>query len=49
MLKLLKSYRIRKRLKASLRPDPEFLERRLAQFSTERRAKHFENIRKAGL
>jgi hypothetical protein len=49
MLKLLKSYRIRKRLKASLRPDPDYRERRLAQFSPERRARYLGNIKKAGL
>jgi hypothetical protein len=32
-----------------LRPDPDYRERRLAQFSPARRARYFENVRKAGL
>jgi len=32
-----------------LRPDPDYRERRLAQFSPARRARYFENARKAGL
>jgi hypothetical protein len=35
--------------KIPLRPDPDFRERRLAQFSPERRARYFDNVRKAGL
>lgn len=32
-----------------LNPQPEYRTRRLAQFSEERRARYFDNIRKAGL
>lgn len=49
---LLKAYRQRhalKRVEAMRRPDSDFRERRLAQFTPERRARYFDNIRKAGL
>ena len=48
----LKAYRQRqalKRVEAMRRPDSDFRERRLAQFTPERRARYFDNIRKAGL
>lgn len=32
-----------------LRPDPEYRERRLAQFSPERRERYWRNVREAGL
>lgn len=38
---------IRRRLARTMRPDPEYRERRLAQFATERRARYFRNV--AGL
>lgn len=34
----------RRRLERSLKPDPQYRERRLAQFSTERRQRYFDNI-----
>lgn len=49
MLRLIRAKLARKRLNATLRPDPDFRERRLAQFSTERRQRYFDNIKKAGL
>lgn len=35
---------IRRRLKRSMRPDPDFRERRLAQFTPERRARYWRNV-----
>lgn len=41
---------LRKKPRAiQLRPDPEYRERKLAQYTPERRERYFENIRKAGL
>lgn len=34
----------RRRLDRSLRPDPEYRERRLAQFTPERRARYWRNV-----
>lgn len=39
----------RKHRKIVLRPDPEYRERRLAQFSPERRERYWRNVREAGL
>lgn len=53
MLKhLIRAYRQKqaiKRVEAMRRPDPDYLVRRLAQFSPERRQRYFANIKKAGL
>tara|TARA_R110000868_G_scaffold410473_1_gene698589 strand:+ start:745 stop:894 length:150 start_codon:yes stop_codon:yes gene_type:complete len=49
MLRLIRAKFARKRLAATLRPDPEYRERRLAQFTTARRERYLDNIRKAGL
>jgi hypothetical protein len=45
----LKRILARRRLARSLRPDPDYRERRLAQFTPERRERYFRNVRKAGL
>ena len=45
----IRQYIIRKRLKASMRPDPEYRERRLAQFSGERLKRALRNIAEIGL
>lgn len=34
----------RKRLERTLRPDPDYRERRLAQFTPERRARYWANV-----
>jgi hypothetical protein len=52
LLSFLKAYRQRqalKRVEAMRRPDPDYRDRMLAQFTPERRARYFDNIRKAGL
>jgi hypothetical protein len=52
LARLLRSYRQKqaiKRVEAMRRPDPEYRERMLAQFSPERRKRYLENVRKAGL
>lgn len=41
---MLKRWLIRRRLEALMRPDPEYRERRLAQFSPERRERYWRNI-----
>jgi hypothetical protein len=46
-MKLLNLFRRRKPI--PLRPDPEYRERKLAQMTPERRARYFDNARKAGL
>lgn len=38
---------IRRRLQKTMRPDPEYRERRLAQFTPERRARYLANVAKA--
>ena len=45
----IRRYIINKRLKASMRPDPEYRDRRLAQFSGERRERALRNIADIGL
>jgi hypothetical protein len=37
------------RLKRTMKPDPDYRDRRLRQFSPERRERYFENVRRAGL
>ena len=39
----------RRRLAATLKPDPAYRERRLAQFTPERRERYFRNVRETGL
>jgi hypothetical protein len=38
----------RRRLKRSLRPDPEYRDRRLAQFDVERRERYWRNVQLVG-
>lgn len=35
---------IQRRLKATMRPDPDYRERRLAQFCPERRVRYWRNV-----
>ena len=49
MLRAIRAKLARKRLAATMRPDPDYRERRLAQFTAARRERYLENIRKAGL
>ena len=41
---MLKRYLINRRLKATMKPDPEYRERRLAQFSKERQMRYHLNV-----
>lgn len=41
---MFKQWLIRRKLKASLRPDPVYLKRRLAQMSPERKARFWRNM-----
>lgn len=41
---MIKQWLAARKLKKLLRPDPEYRERRLAQFSPERRARYFANV-----
>lgn len=41
---MFKQWLIRRKLKASLRPDPEYREKRLAQFTAERRERYWRNV-----
>ena len=36
---------VNRRLRKTMRPDPEFRRRRLAQFSKDRRERYFRNVR----
>ena len=45
----LKRILARRRLPKTLKPDPAYRSRRLAQFSPERRARYFANIAEIGL
>jgi hypothetical protein len=40
----LRKWLIRRRLARTMRPDPDYRARRLAQFSTDRRARYFRNV-----
>lgn len=40
---MLKRYLINRRLKATMKPDPEYRERRLAQFNKERQMRYWLN------
>jgi len=40
--------RVNRALEATLKPDPDFRARRLAQFSAERRQRYFENVERIG-
>lgn len=40
----LRRFLINRRLAATLRPDPDFRERRLAQFTPERRERYWRNV-----
>lgn len=39
---------IRRRLRATMRPDPEYREHRLAQFTPQRRERYWHNVGQAG-
>lgn len=41
---MLKRWLIRRRLKATMRPDPAYREHKLAQFTPERRARYWRNV-----
>lgn len=41
---MFKRWLARRRLKAIMRPDPDYRERRLAQFTPERRARYWRNV-----
>ena len=45
MLSMIKRHMARKRLEKTMRPDPAYRERRLSQFTPERRARYLENAR----
>lgn len=44
MLKHFKQWLAVKRLQKMMRPDPQYRERRLAQFSSERRERYWKNV-----
>ena len=44
MILSLRRYLINRRLRKTMRPDPEYRERRLAQFSKERRERYWSNV-----
>lgn len=41
---MLKKWLIRRRLKSLMRPDPDYRERRLSQFTPERRERYWRNV-----
>lgn len=41
---MFKQWLIRRRLKATMRPDPDYREKRLAQFTAERRERYWRNV-----
>lgn len=43
-MRWLTRFMARRRLERSLKPDPQYRQRRLAQFSPERRQRYFDNI-----
>jgi len=44
LISRIRKARTERALRATLRPDPEYRDRRLAQFSPERRQRYFDNI-----
>lgn len=46
---MLRRWLARYRLSKTMKPDPKYRERRLAQFSPERRERYWRNVRLAGL
>lgn len=44
MLQRFKAWRANKRLEQTLRPDPDYRTRRLAQFTPERRERYWSNV-----
>lgn len=46
---MLRKFIINYRLKKTMKPDPSYRERRLAQFDEQRKARYWLNVRLAGL
>lgn len=46
MIRLFRKLLVRRKLAKTMKPRPEYRERRLAQFSPERRERYFENVRR---
>ena len=47
MLNFYRKWAVNKRLQQTMRPDPDYRERRLAQFTPERRERYLQNVAKA--
>lgn len=44
ILATIRKHRIAKRLEATMRPDPDYRDRKLAQMTSERRARYWRNV-----
>lgn len=48
MIRFIRKWAVRRKLAKTMKPAPQYRERRLAQFSDERKARYWRNVRALG-